>query len=81
MFVAALVDASLEGELLGKNAYETRRLNEPGLQVRDRLAASGKYQVLDAPVAKELNSTLERVRYLYDCNAVCCYKLTSNFSD
>jgi len=69
VFDAALVDTSLEGELLGKNSDETRRLAELGQQVRDGLTASGKYQVLDtAPVTEELNNTLDRVRYLHDCN-------------
>ena len=69
VFDAAIVDTSLEGELLGKNPDETRRLKELGEQVRDGLTASGKYYVLDTtPVAQALNKTLDRVHYLHDCN-------------
>ncbi len=60
VFDAAIVDTSLEGEMLGENPDETRRLKELGDQVRGSLNASGKYSVMDTgSVAQELDETLE----------------------
>jgi hypothetical protein len=52
VFDFELIDTSLEGELKGKRDDEQARLARAGEQLRDGLAASGLFRVVDiAPVA------------------------------
>jgi len=52
VFDFELIDTSLEGELRGQRADEQARLARAGDQLRERLAASGLFRLVDmAPVA------------------------------
>ncbi|MBR0694771.1 DUF3280 domain-containing protein [Bradyrhizobium lablabi] len=51
VFDFEMIDTSLQGEVNGKRADEQARLGRAGEQVRQELAASGKFHVVDiAPV-------------------------------
>ena len=65
VFDFELIDTSLEGEMMGKNAAEQRRLGLISDFLRRRLRASGDYVVLDmGPAAAAIRSA----GYLYGCN-------------
>jgi hypothetical protein len=54
VFDFELVDTSLEGEMMGKSAVETARLKMLSDRLRDALAASGTYEIVDiAPFREE----------------------------
>jgi hypothetical protein len=54
VFDFELIDTSLEGELRGQRADEQARLARAGDQLRERLAASGLFRLVDmAPVAAQ----------------------------
>jgi hypothetical protein len=54
VFDFELVDTSLEGEIMGKSAVETARVAMLSARLRDALAASGTYEIVDiAPVREE----------------------------
>jgi Protein of unknown function (DUF2380) len=61
VFDFELIDTSLEGELKGQRADEQARLARAGEQLREGLAASGLFRVVDiAPVAAQArNSNLQ----------------------
>ena len=65
VFDFELIDTSLQGELQGTPAADFRRLAMIGDQLRRRLAASEKYDVVDVgPAAKQIADA----GYLYGCN-------------
>ena len=65
VFDFELIDTSLEGEMMGKNAAEQRRLGLISDFLRRRLRSSGAYVMLDMrPAAK----AVEEAGHLYGCN-------------
>jgi Protein of unknown function (DUF2380) len=65
VFDFELWDSSLEGELQGAAPADQARLALIGQQLRDALAASGRYEVVDtAPAAAEI----ARAGYWRSCN-------------
>lgn len=58
VFDFELIDTSLEGAMQGARPDEQKRLAHLGENLRARLAASGRYRVLDvSPVAKEAHAS------------------------
>src|SRR5262245_22290501 len=58
VFDFELIDTSLEGELKGKRDDEQARLVRAGEQLREALAASGHFRVIDiAPVAAQAHAS------------------------
>ena len=58
VFDFELIDTSLEGELKGQRADEQARLARAGDQLRERLAASGLFRLVDmAPVAAQARAS------------------------
>jgi hypothetical protein len=58
VFDFELIDTSLEGELKGQRADEQARLARAGEQLRERLAASGLFRLVDmAPVAAQARAS------------------------
>lgn len=53
IFDFELVDTSLEGEMLGASGAESRRLDMLTARLREALAASGRYDVVDISSVRE----------------------------
>lgn len=65
VFDLELIDTSLEGATSGPNPEEARRIALASEELRRRLAASGKYQLVDmTPAAEEI----AKAGYLHSCN-------------
>lgn len=65
VFNFELIDTSLEGEMSGEQKAQTDRLVLISDYLREKLAESGKYIIVDtAPAA----AAIEAAGYIYDCN-------------
>lgn len=67
VFEFELIDTSLEGEMLGKNAAEQARLGKLSSQLREALAAAGYIVVDIAPVAE--NAAAANLQNCGGCDA------------
>jgi hypothetical protein len=67
VFDFELVDTSLEGELRGASPEELDRLDMVGELVRERLAASGAYRVVDTAPAADAVARAGRLRTCNGC--------------
>lgn len=74
-----LIDTSLEGETKGPRADEQARLARLGPRLRERLAASGRFSVLDsAPVAAEAHAV--NLQACGGCDATFARRLGADLS-
>ncbi len=65
VFDFELVDTSLQGEVEGANAEDQARLALISAELRERLQASGRYEVIDVtPIAEDIAAA----GYLRSCN-------------
>lgn len=65
VFDFELIDTSLEGEMRGTDPAETRRLEAISDLLREKLAASGQYEIVSTePAAAEI----EDAGYIHSCN-------------
>ena len=60
-----LIDTSLEGEVKGRQPAETARLKTISRQLRQLLAKSGHYRILDTT---EIEKDIEAAGNLHGCN-------------
>jgi hypothetical protein len=65
VFDFELLDLSLDGEVYGENPEETARLRLISDQLRELLAASGRYKIVDASPAAE---RIADAGYIRTCN-------------
>jgi len=65
VFDFELIDSSLQGELQGLDPADAARLRTMEAELRERLAASGRFELVDtAPAAAEVDAA----GYLWSCN-------------
>jgi hypothetical protein len=65
VFEFELVDTSLQGEVEGVDTADSARLRMIEAELRERLAASGRFEVIDtAPAAAQVDAA----GYLWSCN-------------
>jgi len=65
VFDFELIDSSLQGELQGLDPADAARLRTIEAELRERLAASGRFELVDtAPAAAEVDAA----GYLWSCN-------------
>ncbi|MGH6898982.1 MAG: DUF3280 domain-containing protein [Geminicoccaceae bacterium] len=62
VFAFELVDTSLQGEVAGVDPAEAARLEMIEAELRERLAASGRFELVDDALAADPD------RYLWSCN-------------
>lgn len=75
VFDLELYDTSLEGEMRGENAAEQQRLAMLSARLRDRLAASARFQVVDtAPIRSDI-AQIGHIRGCNGCDADLARKL------
>ncbi len=65
VFDFELIDTSLEGEVSGPREDEQRRLKKISQELRQSLAASGRYDIVDTTVAAK---HIDDAGYLHSCN-------------
>ena len=65
VFDFELIDTSLEGEVSGEREDEQQRLRMISDELRQRLAASGRYDIVDTAAAED---RIRDAGYLHGCN-------------
>ncbi len=80
VFDFELIDTSLTGEMKGVNKDETARLARMAPELREKLAASGRYEIIPLTVEAEAAAKAANLQSCGGCDVTIAGKLGADFS-